>query len=66
MQALSKRLRTKAFEPGPEEDECFRLQIVRDFEALKAEADVIVANRATPELADVAGKVFTRDLFGAG
>lgn len=35
----------------------------RNADALKAEADMIVANRLTGDVASVADKVFTRDLF---
>jgi UDPglucose 6-dehydrogenase len=38
---------------------------VGDIDRFKTDADLIVANRATPELADVAAKIFTRDLFGS-
>ena len=52
------------YEPRLKEANFFNSRVVTDIEAFKREADVIVANRATPALADVASKVYTRDLFG--
>lgn len=36
---------------------------MHDLEAIKADCDMIVANRWSDELADMADKVYTRDLF---
>jgi len=43
----------------------FNSQVIQDLDALKAKADFIIANCAATKLADVASKVFARDLFGA-
>ena len=52
------------YEPLLDVPEFFRSEVVRDLAEFKARADLIVANRLHPDLADVADRVFTRDLYG--
>ena len=51
------------YEPTLEAPEFFGSEVTHDLEAFKAGCDVIVANRWSDELADVADKVYTRDRF---
>ena len=51
------------YEPTLREDSFDGCRRIDQLSAFKAAADVIVANRNAPELADVAEKVYTRDLF---
>jgi UDPglucose 6-dehydrogenase len=51
------------YEPALDADEYDGLRVVADLEEFKSHVDVIVANRQTPELADVADKVYSRDIF---
>ncbi|WP_307812354.1 nucleotide sugar dehydrogenase [Phycicoccus sp. CSK15P-2] len=68
IQGVMKRIKAKGVpvlvhEPELQETHFFGSELV-SLEELKERCDVIVANRLTPELADVADKVYTRDLFG--
>lgn len=51
-------------EPTPDKPEFFGSEVTHDLEVFKAGCDEIAANRWSDELADVANKVYTRDLFG--
>ena len=52
------------YEPTLEDEHFFYSEVVRDLDEFKRRSDVIVSNRQSPELADVAAKVYTRDIYG--
>ena len=51
------------YEPTLSDPEFFGSEVTHDLASFKSRCDLIVANRWSTELADVAGKVYTRDLF---
>ena len=51
-------------EPELRQPRFFNSKVVDDPEKFKKKADVIIANRHTEALADVADKVYTRDIYG--
>lgn len=68
IQGIMKRIKTKGipvfvYEPTLDAPDFFGSKVTHDLDAFKSTCDVIIANRWNEDLSDVAGKVFTRDLF---
>lgn len=70
IQGIMERLASRGiqviiYEPVVEQNEFLNFEILTNFSDFKRRADVIITNRMSDELSDVADKIYTRDIFGA-
>ena len=68
IQGIMRRIKARGvevivYEPTLDADRFLGSEIVRDLAEFKARADMIVTNRHHGDLADVPGKLYTRDLY---
>jgi UDPglucose 6-dehydrogenase len=68
VQGIMRRVKSKGvpvivYEPALDAPEFYGSEVTHDLDDFKVKCDLIVANRWSDDLADVADKVYTRDLF---